>query len=369
MGASVLLVHDDIATIAAVRRLLSREGHEVILATSAADALIAFGHHLPELIVLAPGVESGRGRVVLEELVQHPEGHKARVLLLSEPIEGFSAPVAPLPLDGPSFVTLVDTLIRAPAEADGWRVVENRTLSEPAKGSAPADEAWHVTAPRSVGGDPALANALFGDLAPLNQTDWEVAAMTREERSAHAVHQQRERSMNAALEQAHLEVETEAIASIDSALTVGTKSQWAGAAEEGDSGEAWGEEDPDASVGSEWDAEPPNAEGADEGRPPEARTTLRFPFPNAEGEEGAPAEGRLAFREEPLTPPGLKPVKPAPKLGDEGFFDVDSDEDSGAAKASEPEGSEPLAWKELEPDPELEARASPGGVDDSDETD
>ncbi|MFP2900847.1 two-component system response regulator [Corallococcus sp. 4LFB] len=258
MGASVLLVHDDIATIAAVRRLLSREGHEVILATSAADALIAFGHHLPELIVLAPGVESGRGRVVLEELVQHPEGHKARVLLLSEAIEGFSAPVAPLPLDGPSFVTLVDTLIRAPAEADGWRVVENRTLQEPAKGSGPgSDEAWHATAPHAVGGDPALANALFGDLAPLNQTDWEVAAMTREERSAHAVHQQRERSthlaMNAALEEAHLEVESEAMASIDSALSVGTKSEWA--AGEGDSGEAWGEQDPDANIGDEWDAE------------------------------------------------------------------------------------------------------------------
>ncbi|MFP2900848.1 hypothetical protein, partial [Corallococcus sp. 4LFB] len=62
-------------------------------------------------------------------------------------------------------------------------------------------------------------------------------------------------------------------------------------------------------------------------------------------------------------------MKAAPKLGDEGFFDVESDEDGGAAKAAEPEGSAPLAWKELEPDPELEARPSQGGVEDSDETD
>ncbi|NTX58900.1 hypothetical protein FJV41_49380, partial [Myxococcus llanfairpwllgwyngyllgogerychwyrndrobwllllantysiliogogogochensis] len=128
MGAPVLLVHDDIATIAAVRRLLTRDGHEVILATSAADALIAYGHHLPALIVLAPGVESGRGRLVLEELLQHPDGKGARVLLLGEAIEGFSAPVAPLPLDGTSFVAQVDTLIRAPSEADAWHVLENRSL-------------------------------------------------------------------------------------------------------------------------------------------------------------------------------------------------------------------------------------------------
>src|SRR5690242_17069702 len=111
MAESVLLVHDDIATIATVRRLLTREGHEVILATSVADALTAFGHHLPALIVLAPGVESGRGHLVLEELGQHPDMRLARVLLLGEPIPGSAASVAPLPLDGSGFVEHVATVI------------------------------------------------------------------------------------------------------------------------------------------------------------------------------------------------------------------------------------------------------------------
>src|SRR5580698_10239078 len=104
MAAPILLVHDDIATIATVRRLLAREGYEIILASSAADALIAFGHYLPGLIILSPGVEGGRGQVVMEELAQHPDGKLARVLLLGESIPGFGVPVAPLPLDGVSFL-------------------------------------------------------------------------------------------------------------------------------------------------------------------------------------------------------------------------------------------------------------------------
>src|SRR5215217_5129304 len=240
MGAPVLLVHDDIATIAAVRRLLTRDGHEVILATSAADALIAYGHHLPALIVLAPGVESGRGRLVLEELLQHPDGKAARVLLLGEAIEGFSAPVAPLPLDGTSFVAQVDSLIRAPSEADAWHVLENRSLpgvrGEGAGGGEGA-EAWHGTGPGAVGGDPALANALFGDLAPLHQTDWELAAMTREERSARAEEQAQRSTLDvqATLEQAHQEVEAAAMASIQSARG---GEDW-GAAVAGGDGEAF----------------------------------------------------------------------------------------------------------------------------------
>src|SRR5438093_832016 len=51
MAAPVLLVHDDIAAIAAVRRLLAREGYEVVLATSAADAVSAFGYDPTEAAV------------------------------------------------------------------------------------------------------------------------------------------------------------------------------------------------------------------------------------------------------------------------------------------------------------------------------
>src|SRR3954471_16693412 len=97
MAAPVLLVHDDLHVIATLRRLLAREGYEVVLATSAADAVIAFGHHLPGLMLLAPSVESGRGHVVLEELQSHPDAQLLKVLLLGETIPGFGYPVAPMP--------------------------------------------------------------------------------------------------------------------------------------------------------------------------------------------------------------------------------------------------------------------------------
>ncbi len=58
MAAPVLLVHDDIATIAAVRRLLTREGHEVILATSVAAGSATVDVVQSSLIVLAPLVRN-----------------------------------------------------------------------------------------------------------------------------------------------------------------------------------------------------------------------------------------------------------------------------------------------------------------------
>ncbi|MFP2908230.1 hypothetical protein ACLESD_24890 [Pyxidicoccus sp. 3LFB2] len=119
-------------------------------------------------------------------------------------------------------------------------------------------EAWHATSPRPVAGDPALANALFGDLAPLHQTDWELAAMTREERNAHEQAQHREHQttlvMFSALELAHQEVEAQAMASIDSAL--GT----------GEAGDDWGEGMPAAAT-EDWAAA---VDGAGAESPPEA---------------------------------------------------------------------------------------------------
>ncbi|WP_267968346.1 DnaJ domain-containing protein [Myxococcus stipitatus] len=322
MGAPVLLVHDDIATIAAVRRLLSRDGHEVILVTSAADALIAFGHHLPALLVLAPGVESGRGRVVLEELLQHPEGRHARVLLLGESVPGFSAPVAPLPLDGTSFMAQVDSIIRAPADAaDAWRVVENRTLAEGASASGREDtEAWHATSPAAVGGDPALANALFGDLTPLHQADWELAAMTREERTARVEEQERRSGLDvsAALEQADQEIDAAARASLDLARVRG--------------GEDWG-----AAV----DGARPEASSGDDGSeaPGAAADDVEAPA----GGDGAGAyglEGQDLAAESGLTPvdPSGYPADAAVQYGLSAESESSrSSEEWGAAPMSSPE--------------------------------
>ena len=139
--------------------------------SSAADALIAFGHHLPALILLAPSVESDRGRVVLDELAQHPDGQLAKVLLLGESIPGYGFPVAPMPPDA-DFVKQIEDLLEAPADA--WEVRESshrvRPPEEPIEmiGEAPPP------APRS-GGDAA------GSPEPRSRERWRQPACRGEE--------------------------------------------------------------------------------------------------------------------------------------------------------------------------------------------
>lgn len=161
MSSPVLLVADDLATIAAVRRLLGKEGYELILATSAADALIAYGHHLPGLVLLDPRVESDRGQVVLEELATHPDGALARVLLLGETVPGFAWPVVPLPPDASSFVSMLEEAMRGGPPRDDWAVTG---APKPAVSPAPAapagkePETWRATAPKPPGLVPAAAS-------------------------------------------------------------------------------------------------------------------------------------------------------------------------------------------------------------------
>src|SRR5512139_1647601 len=177
MAAPVLLVHDDIATIASVRRLLARDGYEVILATSAADAIIAFGHYLPGLVILAPTVEGGRGLVVLQELAIHPDRQLCRVMLLGESVPGFAAPVVPLPLDGKLFLETLQQVMRDPGnEADAWTMIEHPATASPddaSAQSAPEPEEWRATPPPAVTG--LEESSLFGDLPKLNEEDWELA--------------------------------------------------------------------------------------------------------------------------------------------------------------------------------------------------
>ena len=157
MAGPVLLVHDDLEVIAAIRRLLAREGYEVVLATSAADAVIAFGHHLPIAILLAPSVESDRGRVVLDELKTHPDGQLAHVILLGETIPGYGYPMAPMPPDQ-QLVDLVNDL--AASAGDSWQVVsatgEHPVFKPDAPPDAPAispsqsNDDWRAAPPLDV---------------------------------------------------------------------------------------------------------------------------------------------------------------------------------------------------------------------------
>ena len=158
MTGPVLLVHDDIALISTVRRLLSRVGHEVVLASSAADAIIAFGHHRPSLVVLSPEVEEGRGIWVAQELRQHPEAASLRLVLLGSPLPDIDAPVAPLPLDGAQFLEQVE-FASGDASGAAWELREPERLeAQSADGAEDARDPWQTREPQALG------EQLFGDL-------------------------------------------------------------------------------------------------------------------------------------------------------------------------------------------------------------
>ncbi|MEW6433397.1 MAG: hypothetical protein AB1730_17980, partial [Myxococcota bacterium] len=154
MAASpILLVADDLAVIASVKRVLAREGYECVLATNAADAIIAWGHSLPGLVLLQPGVEGDRGSVVLEELAHHPDARLLRVVLLGESVPGFPWPVEPLPIDPQGFAQTVSDNYRSADRLDGWTVLETTPPAPPSPPGEPprdAPDEWRATRPATT---------------------------------------------------------------------------------------------------------------------------------------------------------------------------------------------------------------------------
>jgi hypothetical protein len=167
MAAPILLVADDLPLISAVKRVLAREGYECVLATSAADALIAWGHGLPGLVILQPSVESGRGALLLEELKRHPDGLLLKVLLLGEVIPGHPWPVEPLPLEPTHLARSVDEAIRASEAPASWELLE-APKTPPSDSSLSASEldTWRVTRPPQL--DEAVAAVAADVEAPVH---------------------------------------------------------------------------------------------------------------------------------------------------------------------------------------------------------
>ena len=157
MPGPVLLVLDDIALISVVRRLLSREGREVILASSVADAIIAFGHYRPEVVLLSPRVEDGRGSLVVNELRQHPEGHPLHLVALGEPLAEVDAPWVALPLEEAALRSALAEAERRPVDG-GW------TVREPLAATATPPRSEPVETPKARGPRGSMAQRLFGDL-------------------------------------------------------------------------------------------------------------------------------------------------------------------------------------------------------------
>ena len=98
--ARVLLVDDDIAEISAVKRVLSREGHQTVLATSIADALALADQERPVVAIVAAACESGGGLELARRLLAEDAELRLPVLLLGEPgDDAFGAVAIPRPLD------------------------------------------------------------------------------------------------------------------------------------------------------------------------------------------------------------------------------------------------------------------------------
>jgi len=118
VASTLLLVHDDLATIALVRRTLVRAGHTVELATSTADALTAATTLQPALVLLAPGVESGRGAALLQELASRPETSRLPILLLGRMVDGHRGPVLPTPFRAETLLRAVDEALAPHPDAE-----------------------------------------------------------------------------------------------------------------------------------------------------------------------------------------------------------------------------------------------------------
>ncbi|MFN0063243.1 MAG: hypothetical protein ACKVPX_12125 [Myxococcaceae bacterium] len=131
MSATALLIHDDIATIAAAKRLLQRQGYDVVLATSVEDALIAYGHEAPSLLVLGTSIEGGRGENLLRELFQAGESPLPPVLLVGDAIAGFELPVVPIPLEGDFFLEKLASVRAGPRPVPPAPAVASRRLGAP----------------------------------------------------------------------------------------------------------------------------------------------------------------------------------------------------------------------------------------------
>ncbi len=129
MPPPLLLVHDDLATIASVRRALTRAGHSVHLATSTADALSAFEQLSPSAILLAPAVESGRGVQLLAEFRARPASSGTPILLLGGAVPGVTLPVLPLPVEPAALVEAVESALRA-GEPDDDPLLDARHMEE-----------------------------------------------------------------------------------------------------------------------------------------------------------------------------------------------------------------------------------------------
>ncbi|HEX7625064.1 MAG TPA: hypothetical protein VF400_15910 [Anaeromyxobacteraceae bacterium] len=99
MPRQVLLVDDDIAEIALVKRALERGRHEARVATNVSDAWAELARAAPEVVLLAPECDGGEGAEVAVRLAGQPGARAVALVLLGSAVEGVQARVVARPLD------------------------------------------------------------------------------------------------------------------------------------------------------------------------------------------------------------------------------------------------------------------------------
>ena len=96
----ILLVDDDIAEISAVKRVLSRAGHQPVLATNTNDAMTAVDYQRPDLVIVGATCEGGQGVALTRRLADdEPTSGIPVILLGSAPDAAPAASQVPRPVD------------------------------------------------------------------------------------------------------------------------------------------------------------------------------------------------------------------------------------------------------------------------------
>jgi len=96
---TVLLVDDDLAEIALVKRVLERGRHEALVATNASDAWLELERGSKEVLLLAPECDGGEGAELARRLTGGLGTRPVALVVLGAAVEGVLARVVARPID------------------------------------------------------------------------------------------------------------------------------------------------------------------------------------------------------------------------------------------------------------------------------
>jgi CheY-like chemotaxis protein len=129
----ILLIEDEIGAIAALKRVLSRSGFEVLIATNAPDAISMAQNEQPRAIVLSGELQSGESGMLHASL---DDGDSGRPLVLLGGSAGGGALWLPRPVDGAELAEMLRTALDGGTSA----TAVERTLVGPAPTEPPQEE-------------------------------------------------------------------------------------------------------------------------------------------------------------------------------------------------------------------------------------